>query len=122
MIPPFRLDQCCPSRSLLADLADKWSLMILYVLSHGDCRFNELKRRCEGISQKSLTQSLRRLERNGLVSRQVLDTSPVAVEYRITPMGKDVSTPLKALLSWAYAHSEEVERARAAFDQKTAAK
>jgi len=122
MAQPFRLDQCCPSRSLLADLADKWSLMILYILSHGDCRFNELKRRCEGISQKSLTQSLRRLERNGLVSREVLDTSPVAVEYRITPMGRDVSTPLKALLSWAYQHSDEVEQARQAFDSRLAPK
>ncbi|CAD0187219.1 putative HTH-type transcriptional regulator YybR [Ruegeria sp. THAF57] len=115
----IQLDQFCPSRALFAELTDKWSLMILYVLSHGDCRFNELKRRCAGISQKSLTQTLRRLERNGLVSRRVLDTSPVAVEYGITDMGRALSKPLKAMLEWAYEHTEAVSEARQKFDLKS---
>ena len=74
----------CPSRLLFDQIADKWSMMVLTVLDRGPLRFNAIKRLLEGVSQKALTQCLRRLERNGLVSRRVLPSSPVAVEYAIT--------------------------------------
>ncbi|MBT9383928.1 helix-turn-helix transcriptional regulator [Pseudooceanicola sp. CBS1P-1] len=106
----------CPSRRLLDEIADKWSMMILTVLTHGPARFNAIKRALEGISQKSLTQCLRRLERNGLVTREVLPCSPVAVQYGLTPLGETLLPPFRALYAWTYRHMEEVDAARAAFD------
>lgn len=108
----------CPSRVLLDQIADKWSMMVLTVLAEGPHRFNLVKRRLEGITQKALTQCLRRLERNGLLSRHVLATSPVAVEYRITPLGRSLQQPFKALHDWTLTRLPEVEEARRAFDQR----
>ena len=84
----------------------------------GPLRFNAIKRRLEGVSQRALTQSLRRLERNGLVARRVLPGSPVAVEYEITPLGRTLQPPFKALYAWTMANLPDVERARAAFDKR----
>ncbi len=78
----------CPSRLLFDQIADKWSMMVLTVLDRGPMRFNAVKRLLEGVSQKALTQCLRRLERNGLISRRVIPVSPVAVEYEITALGR----------------------------------
>src|SRR4051812_8380795 len=105
----------CPSRELFDQIADKWSMMILTVIDDGPLRFNEIKRRLEGVSQRALTQSLRRLERNGLVERRVLPGSPVAVEYEITPLGRTLQPPFKALYAWTMAKLPDVERARSAF-------
>jgi DNA-binding HxlR family transcriptional regulator len=106
----------CPSRLLFDQIADKWSMMILTVLDDGPLRFNAIKRRLEGVTQRALTQSLRRLERNGLVERRVLPGSPVAVEYEITPLGRTLQPPFKALYQWTMEKMPEVERARTAFD------
>lgn len=111
----------CPSRLLLDQIADKWSMMVLTVLDAGPVRFNGIQRRLEGVTQKALTQCLRRLERNGLVLRRVLPMSPVAVEYEITPLGRTLQPPFKALYAWTLAHLPEVDGARAAFDQRSAA-
>jgi DNA-binding HxlR family transcriptional regulator len=108
----------CPSRLLFDQIADKWSMMILTVLDDGPLRFNAIKRRLEGVTQRALTQSLRRLERNGLVERRVLPVSPVAVEYEITPLGRTLQPPFKALYAWTMASLPDVERARAAFDER----
>ena len=70
----------CPSRELFDQIAGKWSMMVLTVLDGGPLRFNEIRRRLEGVTQKALTQCLRRLERNGLISRRVIPTSPISVE------------------------------------------
>ncbi len=108
----------CPHRLLLEQVADKWSVLLLAALCDGPLRFNEIRRTLEGITQKSLTQSLRRLERNGIVDRRVIDTSPVAVEYSITPLGHSLKTPFRALYSWTVDNLQDVERARARFDQR----
>jgi DNA-binding HxlR family transcriptional regulator len=111
----------CPSRVLFDQIADKWSMMILTVLDDGPLRFNAIRRRLEGATQRSVTQCLRRLERNGLLERRVLPASPVAVEYEITPLGRTLLPPFKALYAWTMASMPEVERARAAFDGRAVA-
>lgn len=109
----------CPSRLLLDQIADKWSVLILAVLCAGPLRFNVIKRRLDGITQKALTQSLRRLERNGIVARRVITASPIAVEYQITPLGHSLKQPFQALYQWTVDYLPEVERARAVFDHNS---
>lgn len=108
----------CPSRVLFDQIADKWSMMILTVLDDGPLRFNVIRRRIEGVTQKALTQCLRRLERNGLIERRVIASSPVAVEYRITPLGRTLQAPFKALYAWTMDNMGAVEEARSAFDRR----
>jgi len=108
----------CPSRILFDQIADKWSMMVLTVLDGGPQRFNAIRRRLEGVTQKALTQCLRRLERNGLVERRVIASSPVAVEYQITPLGRTLQVPFKALYAWTLENIERVEQARTAFDRR----
>lgn len=110
----------CPCRVLFAEIADKWSMMILAVLEDAPRRFNDIKRRLEGVSQKSLTQTLRKLERNGLIDRRVIDSAPIAVEYSLTELGRSLLGPFKALYRWTHNHFETVEQARAAFDSRLA--
>ncbi|MEH3122211.1 MAG: helix-turn-helix domain-containing protein [Sphingomonas phyllosphaerae] len=111
----------CPSRALLDQIADKWSMMVLTVLDAGPMRFNAIRRHLEGVTQKALTQCLRRLERNGMVSRRVIPASPVAVEYAITPLGRSLHQPFKALYRWTIENMPHVEEARRSFDEKVAA-
>ena len=110
----LRID--APHRELLDQVLDKWSLSVLNELCERPCRFNELRRAIPAVTQKSLTATLRRLERNGIVERHVVATRPVAVEYRITPLGKTLRAPLDVLLDWADAHMSQIEHARRAFD------
>lgn len=111
----------CPFRVLFDQIADKWSMMVLTVLESGPLRFNAVKRQLEGVTQKALTQCLRRLERNGLVTRRVIPVSPVAVEYEITPLGRSLQEPFKTLYAWTVASLPQVELARRAFDERIAA-
>ena len=119
MLSSQRFAADCPSRLLFDQIADKWSMMVLTVLDDGPLRFNAVRRRLEGVTQKALTQCLRRLERNGLVSRRVIPMSPVAVEYEITDLGRSLQDPFKALYAWTVQHLHAVERARTAFDART---
>lgn len=114
-----RFAEGCPSRELFDQIVDKWSMMILTVLRDGPQRFNAIKRMLEGVSQKSLTQTLRRLERNGLVERRVLATSPVAVEYAMSDLGQTLLTPLHSLYIWTKQNMPEVEAARRDFDARS---
>jgi DNA-binding HxlR family transcriptional regulator len=107
-----------PHRELLDQVLDKWSLSILNELCERPCRFNDLRRAIPTVTQKSLTATLRRLERSGIVERALLSSRPVAVEYRITPLGKTLRHPVDVLLEWAATHMPEVERARQAFDRE----
>jgi len=91
--------------------------MILTVLNQKPTRFNDIRRRLEGITHKALTEALRRLERNGLIHRQVLNTSPVSVEYSITELGKTLQIPFGAMYQWSIDHLEEIEASQAAFDK-----
>ena len=106
----------CPHRLLLDQIADKWSVLILAQLCEKPLRFNMLKRELEGITQKALTQSLRRLQRNGIIERRVITSSPIAVEYEITPLGRTLKEPFKALYDWTRNYLPQVEQARLAFD------
>ncbi|MEO7100138.1 MAG: helix-turn-helix domain-containing protein [Luteolibacter sp.] len=105
-----------PTRMILDQLADKWSILILGALCSGPMRFNALKRRLSGITQKALTQALRRLERNGIIARHVIPVSPIAVEYSITPLGVTLKEPFQALFDWTIQYGAEVENARRLFD------
>ena len=105
-----------PHRELLDQVLDKWSLQVLDVLCGKDLRFNELRRKIPAIGQKSLTASLRRLERNGMIERVVLQSRPVAVEYRIAPVGNTLNELVDALLRWTTENLPEVQRARERFD------
>lgn len=103
-------------RELLDQLLDKWSISVLAVLCDGPQRFSRLKSEVDGITQKSLTQTLRRLERNGMIQRRVIDTSPVAVEYRITELGRTLETPIAILQAWSVEAMPKVEAARDRYD------
>ncbi|MCQ8828177.1 winged helix-turn-helix transcriptional regulator [Streptomyces malaysiensis] len=111
----FRAD--CPSRPILDQIADKWSMMVMALLEQ-PMRFNELKRRLEGVTQRVLTQTLRRLERNGMIQRKVLPTSPVGVEYSLTALGESLREPFGHLYSWTVEHSEEIQNCRRAYDSR----
>jgi DNA-binding HxlR family transcriptional regulator len=106
-----------PMRVLLDQIADKWSVLVLAELCHGPLRFNELKRRLVGVSQKSLTSCLRTLEKNGIVSRTILLATPIAVQYEITPLGRTLEGPFAALHAWTAEHLAEVQKARASYEQ-----
>ena len=105
-------------RELLDQVLDKWSLLILNELCERPSRFSELRRAIPQVTQKSLTATLRRLERNGIIERCVLSTRPVAVEYRITPLGKTLRAPVEVILEWAVANMAEIARARQDFDRE----
>lgn len=105
-----------PHRELLDQVLDKWSLAVLDRLCEHPCRFNELRRAIPAVTQKSLTATLRRLERNGVIDREVLPTRPVAVRYAITPLGKTLRHPVDVVLDWAAQHMPEIEQARRSFD------
>ncbi|MFB7874808.1 winged helix-turn-helix transcriptional regulator [Nocardia sp. NPDC056064] len=108
----------CPARQLLGVLADKWVLLVLGTLraAEGPVRFNELRRRLDGITQKMLTKTLRDLERDGLVRRAVYPTVPPRVEYSITPLGADLGGISAQMGAWVVRHHDEIAAARAEFD------
>ena len=110
----------CPVRDVLDHIGDKWSMLILVVLADRAQRFSEVRRAVPDISKRMLTQSLRQLERDGLISRHVFPTKPPSVEYRLTPMGESLLEPLAALVTWAEGNHAAIRRARAAFDKPEA--
>ncbi len=114
--PVFFAD--CAARAFFDQVANKWSVMILTLLSEKPTRFNDIKRRLEGITHKALTQALRRLERNGLIVRDVLATSPVAVQYSITALGRTLQAPFGAVYDWAINHLHEIEQAQDVYDRR----
>ncbi|WP_235934601.1 winged helix-turn-helix transcriptional regulator [Paramicrobacterium chengjingii] len=107
----------CPTRPLLDRIGDRWTVLIMGILGHGEARFSELRRQIEGISQKMLTQTLRGLERNGLVRRTVYPEVPVRVEYALTDAGRSLLEPLDALQEWAIEHVHDVSAAQKAYDE-----
>lgn len=109
----------CPTRSLLDRLADKWTVLILSTLSQGPMRFNALKRRIEGVSQKMLSQTLRQLERDGLVSRVVEATVPVSVTYAMTPLGETLVAAIQPVIEWAETRMDSVAAAQARYDARS---
>ena len=106
----------CPSRDLLDRIGGKWTVLVLGELRHGACRFTQLRKRLSGVSEKMLTQTLRAVERDGLVLRTVYPAVPVRVEYALTPLGQTLREPLKALTEWSVRHVAEVIAAREEYD------
>ncbi|SFB15568.1 transcriptional regulator, HxlR family [Amycolatopsis marina] len=109
----------CPSRRLLDTIGDKWvSLVIVALGLEGRMRYSELSARIAGVSQKMLTQTLRGLERDGLLTRTVTPSVPVRVDYELTPLGRSLLDTIRHLKDWAEAHMSEVDDARAMYDRK----
>jgi DNA-binding HxlR family transcriptional regulator len=106
----------CPSRQLLDRISDKWVTLILAALAGGPLRYSDLGRVIAGISQKMLTQTLRALERDGLVARSVTAQVPVRVDYELTPLGAGLRVAVDAVKVWAEIHMDEIEAARSAYD------
>ncbi|WP_051252176.1 winged helix-turn-helix transcriptional regulator [Rhizobium etli] len=110
-------DGQCPVRSVLDRIGDKWSTLILGVLASGPLRFSAIKRTIPDISKRMVAQTLRDLERDGLIARTVFPTKPPSVEYRLTVLGETILEPLAVVVHWADRSHAEVERARLAFDK-----
>ena len=102
----------CPSRLLLERIADKWTALIIQILARGTLRYSELQRQIGEISQKMLTQTLRSLERDGLVRRKVHPDASPKVEYTLTPLGRTLIDPLQGLCRWTEKHLPELEANR----------
>jgi DNA-binding HxlR family transcriptional regulator len=103
------------SRLILEVITSKWTLLVLDALCSGPMRFNALRRANRGVTQKALTQCLRRLEENGFVKRSVVNTAPVAVVYEISPLGRSLEPHLRSILKWADEHGKSILAAREAF-------
>jgi DNA-binding HxlR family transcriptional regulator len=109
----------CISRTTLEDVAGKWGILALLALAESDHRFNALRRRIDGVSEKMLSQTLQTLERDGLVVRDVRTTIPPRVEYSLTALGAEVAARLRGLADLMESSVEEVLAARATFDQRS---
>jgi DNA-binding HxlR family transcriptional regulator len=106
----------CPTQQVLDTIANKWSVIVVYSLSFGTKRHSELQRQISGVSQKMLTQTLRNLERDGLVVRKVYPVVPPKVEYSLTPLGETLIEPLGTICKWAETHIDEMQAARERYD------
>jgi DNA-binding HxlR family transcriptional regulator len=106
----------CPVRGVLDKISDKWSMLLVMTLASGPRRFNQLRREVPDISQKMLTQTLRDLQRDGMVEREVFNTKPPSVEYRLTDLGRSIIVPFGHLVVWANQNHAHIKQARTAFD------
>lgn len=109
---------CREVSSILSRVGDKWTVLVVMMLSEGPRRFNDLKRSIGGVSQRMLTLTLRGLERDGIVSRTQYPSIPPRVEYELTELGHSLRVPVDALGSWAFDHLPCITAARAAFDAR----
>jgi DNA-binding HxlR family transcriptional regulator len=120
-VPESPLDiylRSCPCRDVLDLLANKWTALVLGALSRRPHRFGELRRAVDGISQKMLTQNLRALERDGLVTRTVYPTTPPTVEYALTDLGSGASALLMAVSDWSIANFDRILASRETYDTR----
>lgn len=106
----------CPARQLLDRISDKWVSLIINALSDGPQRYTDLSRRLVSVSQKMLTQSLRNLERDGLLTRTVTPSVPVRVDYALTPLGESLVPVMRTIKTWAEENMDDVLAARAGYD------
>jgi len=108
----------CLAREILDRIGDKWSVYVIDALAAGTRRFTELRRDVDGVSQRMLTVTLRALERDGLIVRQVYPLIPPKVEYSLTPLGRSLLAIVEALVTWSGDHISEVEQARHHYDTR----
>jgi len=106
----------CGYSKVIEIISNKWTALIIYALENGRIRYGEMERRIEGISKKMLTQTLRKLERNGLIQRHITPTVPSTVEYFLTPLGESLLQPMKELRQWGRENYLHVEAARTHYD------
>ena len=111
------LNPKCPTQQVLDRVASKWTMLVILALTEGPHRYTALQRRVAGVTKKMLTQTLRALERDGLVRRRVYDTVPVQTEYELTEMGRSLGQAVSVVRAWAYDHMPGIERARGEFDE-----
>jgi DNA-binding HxlR family transcriptional regulator len=111
-------DRKCPSRQVLDRIGDTWSVLVVASLAHGPRRYTELARRMDGVSPKMLTQTLRGLERDGLISRTVHAVVPPRVDYELTKLGESLLELVGALENWAESHIDDVLTARSIYDNQ----
>jgi DNA-binding HxlR family transcriptional regulator len=122
-VPGFSLDpENCPVRQVLDGIGDKWSILVLAALHLSPRRFSDLRRAIPDVSQKMLTQTLRKLERDGLVERIVTPSSPPRVDYRLHPLGKSLFARLAHLASWVIKNRAQIDSARSSFDRRETAR
>lgn len=112
------MSQMARVRPVLDKIADKWTIMILIAVCPRPSRFNEIRRRLDGITHKSLADALKKLERNGLVTRTVLPTAPIGVEYAITPLGRALGQLFEALCGWALEHGGAMDAAGEQYERR----
>ncbi|WP_219214365.1 winged helix-turn-helix transcriptional regulator [Variovorax boronicumulans] len=113
--PIYRAD--CPSRVILDQIADKWSMMVLAVLREPR-RFNGIKSRLDGVTQRVLTQTLRKLERNGMLTRRILDGRVLGVEYALTPLGRSLQEPFSILFDWTVENMNTIQDYQRSYDAR----
>jgi len=113
------LAAACPTRQVINRIGDRWSLLVISALEAGTLRFREVQHAVGGVSQKMLTQTLRALERDGLVRRDIYASVPPKVEYSLTQLGLGLSERLAGIRVWAYDNMDNIEVARAEFDSRT---
>ena len=112
-------DRNCPTRHILDVIADKWTTLIIGLLEAQPMRFSSLQKQIGGISQKMLTQTLRGLERDGLVQRTVYAEVPPRVEYALTSLGQTLCEPINTIIKWSEANIEVVTLAQQRYDQRS---
>jgi DNA-binding HxlR family transcriptional regulator len=117
--PAHSAESCRPVTEILGRIGDKWSVLVIMMLSDGPRRFSELKRMVDGISQRMLTLTLRGLERDGMVTRTVTPTIPPRVDYELTGLGRSLRDPVQALGQWAIANRPSILAARAIYDARS---
>lgn len=110
----------CASRKVLDAIANKWTCLLIDALRDGPVRFGVLRRRLDGITQKSLTQTLRNLERDGMVARTIYPTIPPRVDYALTELGHSLVTLMEGIRCWSEDHVDEILAARESFDRRAA--
>jgi len=117
-VQPDAFIKICPSRQIVARLSDKWSMLILALLKDSPLRFGEIKRQVEGISQKMLTQTLRNLERDGLIIRTVYNEMPLRVEYQVTSLTAQLIPLVMQIKRWAEDHMHEILEANVRYEKR----
>jgi DNA-binding HxlR family transcriptional regulator len=115
------MNAACPTRQVLDRIADKWTMLVISALEDGTLRFSELRRQIDGITQKMLTQTLRALERDGMVDREVRPTVPVTVRYTLTPLGHSLADAVSVIRAWAYENMDSIAAARDTYEPGTGA-
>lgn len=116
-MPPDVFARSCASRLVLDRIGDRWTVLVVVALAEGRLRFSQLRTRVEGVTPKVLTQTLRALERDGLISREVFAEVPPRVEYELTELGRDLLGPIDAVRRWAEANAHRIAANREAHDQ-----